>query len=72
VGRGSGARPRIGATGFGSIDDERARDWRVLRLETGVVSHAALALYEKAGFRRITPFADYQPDPLSMFMEKHL
>ena len=45
---------------------------KVLRLETGVISYAALALYEKAGFRRITPFADYPPDPLSVFMEKHL
>ena len=45
---------------------------RVLRLETGVISHAALALYEKSGFRRIAPFADYRPDPLSVFMEKHL
>lgn len=45
---------------------------RVLRLETGVVSHAALRLYEKAGFRRCDPFADYRPDPLSVFMEKQL
>jgi putative acetyltransferase len=43
-----------------------------LRLETGVVSHAALALYEKAGFQRREPFADYRPDPLSIFMERPL
>jgi putative acetyltransferase len=45
---------------------------RTLRLETGVVSHAALGLYERAGFRQIEPFADYRPDPLSVFMEKTL
>jgi putative acetyltransferase len=42
----------------------------ILRLETGVASHAALALYEKAGFKRRAPFADYRPDPLSVFMER--
>jgi putative acetyltransferase len=44
----------------------------VLRLETGVNSGAALGLYDKAGFERRASFADYQPDPLSVFMEKHL
>jgi putative acetyltransferase len=43
---------------------------KVLRLETGVASHAALALYEKSGFKRRAPFADYGPDPLSVFMER--
>jgi putative acetyltransferase len=42
----------------------------MLRLETGVASHAALAFYEKAGFKRRGPFADYRPDPLSVFMER--
>ena len=42
----------------------------ILRLETGVASHAALALYEKTGFKRRAPFADYRPDPLSVFMER--
>ena len=43
-----------------------------LRLETGVANHAALALYERAGFQRREPFADYCPDPLSVFMERPL
>lgn len=43
---------------------------QVLRLETGVLSHAAIGLYTGAGFRRCGPFADYRPDPLSVFMEK--
>lgn len=44
----------------------------VLRLETGVVSHAALALYGRMGFVRRGPFADYAEDPLSVFMERRL
>jgi putative acetyltransferase len=44
----------------------------VLRLETGTASHAALALYESAGFKRRAPFAGYCPDPLSVFMERPL
>jgi putative acetyltransferase len=44
----------------------------MLRLETGVASHAALALYEKTGFKRCEPFANYRPDPLSVFMERSL
>jgi putative acetyltransferase len=43
-----------------------------LRLETGVANYEALALYERAGFLRRAPFADYGPDPLSVFMEKEL
>jgi putative acetyltransferase len=44
----------------------------MLRLETGVANDAALALYEKTGFKRREPFADYRPDPLSVFMERPL
>jgi len=42
----------------------------VLRLETGAVSHAALALYEKADFKRREPFAGYRPDPLRPRFER--
>jgi putative acetyltransferase len=45
---------------------------RVLRLETGIRQHAAIALYESAGFRRCAAFPPYRPDPLSVFMEKWL
>ena len=45
---------------------------RVLCLETGVDSHAALALYQRSGFERCDPFGDYLPDPLSVFMQKDL
>lgn len=45
---------------------------RTLFLETGVKSAEALGLYQKAGFEVCAPFADYQPDPLSIFMMKQL
>jgi putative acetyltransferase len=50
----------------------RAHGVRWLRLETGVDSHSALGLYARAGFVAREPFADYRPDPLSVFMEKDL
>ena len=45
---------------------------RTLRLETGIHQPEAIALYERSGFTRCEPFGDYRPDPLSLFMEKHL
>lgn len=45
---------------------------QVLRLETGIHQPEAIGLYERAGFVRCAPFGDYQPDPLSLFMEKSL
>jgi putative acetyltransferase len=50
----------------------RTEGVRTLRLETGVKNHAALGLYARAGFTRCDPFGDYRPDPLSVFMQKHL
>jgi putative acetyltransferase len=50
----------------------RAHGVRWLRLETGIDSHSALGLYARAGFVAREPFADYRPDPLSVFMEKDL
>ena len=44
----------------------------VLRLETGVSQVEAINLYRSAGYSEIGPFGTYQPDPLSMFMEKSL
>ncbi len=43
-----------------------------LKLETGVHQPEAIKLYERFGFVRCEPFGDYRPDPLSLFMEKHL
>ncbi|HEX4151010.1 MAG TPA: GNAT family N-acetyltransferase [Steroidobacteraceae bacterium] len=50
----------------------RERGERLLRLETGAKQPEALALYRSAGFVEIGPFGRYQPDPVSMFMEKSL
>lgn len=44
----------------------------VARLETGIASTAALGLYRRAGYRDCPPFGGYQPDPLSVFLEKPL
>lgn len=41
-----------------------------LRLETGIYQPEAIALYERCGFTRIPPFADYWDDPLCLFYEK--
>jgi GNAT superfamily N-acetyltransferase len=44
----------------------------LLRLETGIHQRAAIALYERMGFRGIPPFGDYKDDPLSRFYEKRI
>jgi putative acetyltransferase len=41
-------------------------------LETGPKSHAALRLYEAAGYRFCGPFAEYKDDSNSVFMTKAL
>jgi putative acetyltransferase len=43
-----------------------------LFLETGIRQAAAMALYERAGFRPADPFGDYVGSPLSVCMEKDL
>ncbi len=44
----------------------------VLRLETGIYQLEAIGLYERMGYKRIEPFGEYLPDPLSYFYEKQL
>lgn len=44
----------------------------VLRLETGVRQHAALAFYRREGFTEIPPFPPYRDDPESVFLERRL
>jgi len=41
-----------------------------IRLETGIYQPEAIGLYKTAGYVEIGPFGSYQPDPLSLFMEK--
>lgn len=53
-------------------DYARGDGHRTLRLETGILQPAAIALYRSAGFTEIACFGDYVPDPLSIFLEKTL
>jgi ribosomal protein S18 acetylase RimI-like enzyme len=48
----------------------RARDIGLVRLETGIHQHEAIALYEAMGFRRVGRFGGYPDDPLSVFFER--
>jgi putative acetyltransferase len=41
-------------------------------LETGILQTAALTFYRSNGYVEREPFATYEPDPLSVFMEKTL
>lgn len=41
-----------------------------IRLETGIHQPEAIGLYKAAGYVERPPFGKYQPDPLSLFMEK--
>jgi len=48
------------------------RGMRLMRLETGPLQFEALRFYERSGYARRGPFADYPDDPHSVFMEKPL
>lgn len=50
----------------------REKGIHLLQLETGGEQPEALGLYRAAGFTERGPFGSYQPDPLSLFMEKQL
>jgi ribosomal protein S18 acetylase RimI-like enzyme len=71
-------RPRFRGLGLGRrmlehlTDYARRQDVPVLRLETGIHQHEAIALYERSGFRRIPPFGPYREDPVSLCYEKAL
>lgn len=45
---------------------------KLARLETGIRQPEALGLYRRLGYAERPPFGTYQPDPLSVFMEKQL
>jgi putative acetyltransferase len=49
-----------------------AESVRAIRLETGIRSHEALALYRRSGYRERGPFGAYNSDPLSVFMQKNV
>lgn len=42
------------------------------RLETGPSQPESIGLYESLGYRERGAYGDYEPDPLSLFMEKAL
>jgi GNAT superfamily N-acetyltransferase len=71
-------RPQARGAGLGErvlqrlADEALGHGAAVLRLETGVHQRAAIALYERLGFRRIPPFGPYTDDPLSLCYEKRL
>ena len=69
-----GARGRgIGRLILQTVEDQaRLQGIARLQLETGVKSLEALSLYRRFGYRKREPFGSYQPDPLSVFMEKAL
>ena len=50
----------------------RQQGVHTMRLETGVKSTEAIALYRRLGYGERGPFGSYQPDPLCVFMEKRL
>lgn len=54
------------------VEHARARGLMVIRLETGIHQHEAIALYECSGFRRIPPFGPYRDDPVSRCYEKRI
>ncbi|MGH6815207.1 MAG: GNAT family N-acetyltransferase [Hyphomicrobiaceae bacterium] len=63
----------IGRALLSALEAEaRNRAVTALRLETGIRQPAAIELYRSDGFVERTPFGSYQPDPLSLFMEKRL
>ena len=63
----------LGRAILARIEGEAQREGlRVMCLETGNRQNEALALYKSAGYVDCGPFGEYQPDPLSRFMEKRL
>jgi putative acetyltransferase len=48
----------------------RANGWTTLKLETGTLQSAAIALYESAGYRRIEPWGAYADSPFSLCYSK--
>ncbi|MDX1281070.1 GNAT family N-acetyltransferase [Shewanella colwelliana] len=56
------------------VADAAQQGGKQISLETGTMAFFAPArnLYSKSGFHICPPFADYQPDPNSIFMTKQL
>jgi putative acetyltransferase len=56
------------------LDEAKQRQYRRVSLETGAMPffEPARKLYAKFGFEPCAPFANYKPDPNSVFMTKAL
>ena len=71
-------RPEFRGLGLGRLlldhlaDHAKKHGIEILRLETGIHQHAAIRLYEQAGFQRIPPFGEYREDPVSRCYEKRI
>jgi GNAT superfamily N-acetyltransferase len=71
-------RPQFRGLGFARMmldhlaDYARTQGISLLRLETGIHQKEAINLYQQVGFKRIPPFGDYKPDPISLFFEKQI
>ena len=50
----------------------RSQEIGILRLDTGIYQYAAISLYERMGYRSISPFGAYREDPNSAFYEKQI
>lgn len=63
----------VGRSLLGAIEAHaRAAGIILVQLETGLPQAAAIALYERAGYRQIARFGQYTNDPSSYCMEKRL
>jgi putative acetyltransferase len=63
----------IGKALMRAIEAEARRaSIKLLRLETGIHQPEAIGLYISGGFREISAFPPYKPDPLSRFFEKQV
>jgi putative acetyltransferase len=71
-------RPKFRGRGLGNLLLEHLATHALrsgvtlLLLETGIHQNEAIGLYEGFGFKRIPPFGEYKPDPLSIFYEKRI
>ncbi|ALG71458.1 GCN5 family acetyltransferase [Azospirillum thiophilum] len=64
---------RIGERLLARLEEQaRAEGLTALLLESGIHQHEALALYRKAGFTDRGPYACYEENGVSVFMEKPL
>ncbi|SMG29870.1 GNAT family N-acetyltransferase [Agreia pratensis] len=63
----------VGRALIGAVEEHaRLRGITLIRLETGLPQTAAIALYERSGYRPIPAFGPYIGDPTSYCMEKSL